>query len=209
MSIIKNYQSGKGTCKVTFTFPIVEGVSTIQVLGDFNNWDSSKAPKMKKSKSEYSAALDLKAGQSYEFRYLLDGVKWENDSNADNYVVSPFNGINNSVIVLEGVVAPKATATKTPAKKAVKTAAPKVAKAPAAKVAVAKPATAKAVKPVAAKADAPATKVAPKAVKVAAPKATAKATKPAAPKAAATKTVAPKATAAPKATTPKVDSKKK
>jgi len=31
-------------------------------------------------------ALTLKTGQSYRFRYLLDGERWENDWEADGYV---------------------------------------------------------------------------------------------------------------------------
>lgn len=106
MSINKNYQSAKGTCKVTFSYPAsaAEGVKTIQVLGDFNNWDVKVAPKMKKSKDEFSATVELAAGKIYEFRYLLDGNKWDNDFNADNYIPAPYAGVKNSVLVLDAVV---------------------------------------------------------------------------------------------------------
>ena len=185
MGIIKNYQPSKGTCKVTFSFALnaAEGVKTIQVLGDFNNWDNKVAPKMKKGKEDFSTSIELNAGQSYEFKYLLDGNRWENDFSADSYVTTPFSGISNSVLVLDAV-------SKKPAAKASKSSAPKTSKT----------VTPKAVKATAPKAD---KTLAPKAAKVTAPKAAKieapKATKVAAPKAA--KTVAPKATkiAAPKA----------
>ncbi|MBK6497927.1 MAG: isoamylase early set domain-containing protein [Saprospiraceae bacterium] len=113
MSIIKNYQSAKGTCKVTFSYPLNEGVKSVKILGDFNNWDSSNATNMKKSKTDFNAVVELKAGAVYEFRYLLDDANWDNDHNADRYVSSPFSGVNNSVIVLDEVVsAPKAQAKK-------------------------------------------------------------------------------------------------
>ena len=86
MSIIKNYQSAKGTCKVTFSYPLSSDVKTVQVLGDFNNWDSSLAPKMRKGKSDLTTIVELAAGQEYAFGYLLDGTKWDNDSSADKYV---------------------------------------------------------------------------------------------------------------------------
>lgn len=120
MSIIKNYQSAKGTCKVTFSYPLNEGVKSVKILGDFNNWDSSNATNMKKSKTDFNAVVELKAGAVYEFRYLLDDANWDNDHNADRYVSSPFNGVNNSVIVLDEVVsAPKAQAKKAVAAKPV------------------------------------------------------------------------------------------
>ena len=119
MGIIKNYQS-KGSVKVTFSHPVsaANGAKTVQVLGDFNNWDGKTAPKMKKGKDEFSTVIELNAGQSYEFRYLIDNTQWDNDFSADGYVSSPYPGITNSVVVLDAIVA-------TPAAKA-KIATPKV-----------------------------------------------------------------------------------
>ena len=48
--------------------------------------------------------MTLEAGQRYQFRYLLDGVRWENDWDADGYAPNPFNG-ENSVLDLDGVPA--------------------------------------------------------------------------------------------------------
>jgi hypothetical protein len=42
---------------------------------------------MEKFKDEdYCIELDLEAGREYQFRYLIDELKWENDRNADKYV---------------------------------------------------------------------------------------------------------------------------
>jgi hypothetical protein len=176
MGIIKNYQS-KGNFKVTFSHPVsaANGAKTVQVLGDFNSWDATKAPKMKKGKDEFSTVIELSAGQKYEFRYLIDNTQWDNDFSADGYVSSPYPGITNSVVVLDAVVA-------TPAAKA-KIATPKV------KVEKSKPASEKA-KPVETKA---------KTVKVAEKKVI----KPAAAKAEpATKKETPSKAAAPKIAKP-------
>lgn len=168
MSITKKYQSTKGNYKVTFTLPadVAPAAKSVQILGEFNDWDAKKAPAMKSSKKEYSATVELKPGR-YEFRYLIDGLRWENDFSADNYVSSPFAGINNSVLELAAV-------------KAEKVAAPKAAKAPAAKTSTAKTSTAKpaaaktakakVVKPAKAAAPKVEKKVEVKAKKVAAPK---------------------------------------
>ena len=208
MSIIKVYQPSKGSCKVTFTYPVISGhsVKSVQVLGDFNNWDSKIAPKMKKGKDEFTTVIELNAGKSYEFRYLLDGIKWDNDFSADNYIASPYSGINNSVLVLESGKGSKVKKEKTVAPKAAKVAAPKAAKVAAPKEAkVAAPKAAKVAAPKAAKVAAPkAAKVAaPKEVKVAAPK-VAKVAAPKAAKVAAPKTAKVAAPKAAKVAAPKV-----
>jgi len=209
MSIIKNYQPTKGTCKVTFSFSqnAAEGVKTIQVLGDFNNWDVKMAPKMKKIKDEFTTSIELNTGKSYEFKYLLDGKRWENDFNADSYVVTPFAGISNSVLTLDSktstatskVATSKADSPKVSAPKAttLKVDAPKVAKASAVKAATktVKTVAPKTVKATAPKTDKAKSTTAPKNVKAAAPKATKKV----APK--VSKTAEPNA---PKSSAPKV-----
>ena len=150
MSIIKKYQPAKNNCKVTFTYPALEGVQSVRLLGDFNNWDLEKASVLKKSKNEFTANLELTAGKSYEFRYYVNDSQWENDFSADKYVSSPFAGVENSVIILDDVTPAKASkpaARKTtPATAESKTAAAKTpAKKPAAAVKTAPKAAAKTV----------------------------------------------------------------
>lgn len=103
MSILKKYQPSKENYKVTFSYPANEGINTVQVLGDFNNWDSNQAPKLKKGKEGFSTSLELNAGNSYEFKYLINDNHWENDSHADQYVPSLYVGIENSLLNLEAV----------------------------------------------------------------------------------------------------------
>ncbi|MBC7919621.1 MAG: isoamylase early set domain-containing protein [Ferruginibacter sp.] len=100
--IKKKTAKGKTVCKVTFEFPpaAAEGAKQVQVLGDFNNWDPSNALELKASKNGgFSASIDLESGREYAFRYLVDGVRWENDWEADKYVSTDL-GIENSVVVL-------------------------------------------------------------------------------------------------------------
>ena len=115
----KSYSKTKPVCKVTFTLPVeaVNGAKEVRVLGDFNNWNWENGFKMKAGKKEFTTAVELEAGKQYEFRYLMDNHVWENDWAADNYVASPFFGINNSVVALETAVAKKAPAKKAAAKK--------------------------------------------------------------------------------------------
>jgi predicted flap endonuclease-1-like 5' DNA nuclease len=174
--------------KVTFTYES-KTAKIVQLLGDFNGWDS-KSSAMKSAKGKFTSELTLAANASYQFRYLIDGTQWDNDSAADFYVDSPFSGIQNSVVILD----PIKSATKTaPAKTVAKTPAAKTEKvAPAKKVATPKTTTKAAVK---AEKVAPAKK--PEAPKVAKPIAVAKSVgKPA--KAKVEKTATAKKVTAPK-----------
>ncbi|MFT5165902.1 MAG: putative flap endonuclease-1-like 5' DNA nuclease [Saprospiraceae bacterium] len=129
MSLTKQFSKTKPVCKVTFTLPS-EAIMTgdqVVVLGEFNNWDRTKGLPMKATKKGYTAALELEAGRDYQFRYLIDNEKWENDWAADSYVPNPY-GVDNSVVVVSEVktvtkAAPKKTTTK--ATTTAKVAAPK------------------------------------------------------------------------------------
>ncbi len=114
MSLKKQFSKTKPVCKVTFTLP-KEAIMTgnqVLVLGEFNNWDPAKGIPMKATKTGYSAKLDLETGRNYQFRYLIDNQKWENDWAADGYVPSPY-GADNSVVVIPEVVPSNATVAKT------------------------------------------------------------------------------------------------
>ena len=102
MSIKKQYLKTKPMCKVTFRISEEMGNSagTAHVVGEFNNWDFSSTPMKKLKKGAFTATLDLEKGREYQFRYLLDKKNWENDANADRFVVTPFGDSENSVIAL-------------------------------------------------------------------------------------------------------------
>ena len=55
---------------------------------------------MKRSKDgSFSVTITLQKNKEYEFRYLLDGERWENEGNADKYVTNE-HGSENSVAVV-------------------------------------------------------------------------------------------------------------
>jgi len=86
--------------KITFTLPkeAVENAETVAVLGDFNNWQ--KGYELKKQKDgSFKGAIELEKGRSYEFRFLIDGSKWENAWDAKEYKATPFGGFNSVVTV--------------------------------------------------------------------------------------------------------------
>ena len=102
MSIKKQFLKSKPICKVTFRIPADMGNSaaTAHVVGEFNGWSFQAAPMKKLKSGVFTTTLDLEQGREYQFRYLLDQKKWENDNEADKFVVSPFGDSENSVIVL-------------------------------------------------------------------------------------------------------------
>lgn len=102
MSIKKKYSKKNGTCKVTFTVPVVEGseVQKVHVVGEFNKWSTSATPMKRTRNGEYTASVDLKPGREYQFRYLLNDAHWGNESGADKLADTPYGDARNSVIVI-------------------------------------------------------------------------------------------------------------
>jgi hypothetical protein len=89
--------------KVTFTLPaeVVAGANSGLLLGEFNNWDDTKAPSLKKQKDgSMKTTVALEGGQSYQYRYLLDDGRWVNDYSAETYIhVSDYN-VDNCLITV-------------------------------------------------------------------------------------------------------------
>ncbi|MDD2303885.1 MAG: isoamylase early set domain-containing protein [Prolixibacteraceae bacterium] len=99
MSFKKQFLKSKPVCKVSFRLDAAEasGAKKVQLLGDFNNWDKSVEPMTALKSNDFTATLELEAGKEFQFRYLIDGTKWKNDSQADSYVANSF-GEENSVV---------------------------------------------------------------------------------------------------------------
>ena len=72
---------------------------SVYIVGDFNNWDISANPMTKTKNGDYTAGFDLETGKEYQFRYLIDESRWENDWNADRYIKSCYGDCDNSVVV--------------------------------------------------------------------------------------------------------------
>jgi len=98
--ITKKYLKSKPLCKVTFSVNPNEhtNASSIFLAGDFNDWDKSSLPLKKTKAGKFSTTIDLETEKSYEYRYFVDGKKWENDWNADAYAPSKVSFEENSVI---------------------------------------------------------------------------------------------------------------
>lgn len=103
MSIKKQFLKSKPVCKVTFSLTAEEvaNVEKVQLLGDFNEWNLDEAVDLKKFKNgSFKTTLDLDTEKEYQFKYLFDGVKWENDAEADKYVNNGVSAEDNFVVTL-------------------------------------------------------------------------------------------------------------
>lgn len=101
MSVEKKFLKAKPVCKVKFTLSgdIYNTASSVLLLGDFNHWQIGETPFKKAKNGTWSVSLDLETGREYQFRYLIDGDRWENEPEADKFVSSGL-GSENSVISL-------------------------------------------------------------------------------------------------------------
>lgn len=92
--MIKKQTTKKG-CKVTFEVEHLADAERVEVLGDWNGWQPETMKKFKNGK--HKLAVDLEPGRDYQFRYRVDGERWENDAEADRYVANE-HGEENAVV---------------------------------------------------------------------------------------------------------------
>ncbi|NJM06548.1 glycoside hydrolase family 13 [Candidatus Gracilibacteria bacterium] len=101
-----------GRVRVVFSLPAAIWADTIHLVGDFNAWSEQATP-MRLSDAGWTVSLELQAGQTYQYRYLIDGAEWHNDWNADRYEPNDFGGHNSAVVTphfeeLELTILPRA-----------------------------------------------------------------------------------------------------
>lgn len=101
-SMKKEYLKSRNVCKVTFRLPKVAAVDakSVHLVGDFNNWSVYANPMKRLKTGDFTLTLELEPGRDYQFRYLIDETKWENDWHADKYVTSPYGDSENSVVTI-------------------------------------------------------------------------------------------------------------
>lgn len=97
----------KNKVRVTFTMPVLEGVTQLYLVGDFNNWSIAETPMQTANDGGWSTVLTLEGGQKYAYRYFANGQTWHNDWAADAYMPNSF-GSENSVVDLTEPAEPSA-----------------------------------------------------------------------------------------------------
>ena len=97
--LVKNYTKTGTKCRVTFKLPAEVNAETAVLAGEFNDWDISANPMRKLKDGSFSVTLSVPADRQYRFRYYLDGERWENDWDADQYLPNE-HGTEDSVLVV-------------------------------------------------------------------------------------------------------------
>lgn len=102
MSFEKKYLKSKPVCKVKFIAPeaLTDGAKTLCIAGDFNDWNGSKHQLKKQKDGKFATTIDLEKDSEYQYRFVIDGERWENDWNADKYVPNNLTFEENSVVVI-------------------------------------------------------------------------------------------------------------
>lgn len=85
-----------GYKRATFTI-MAPAAESVQLVGDFNSWDTASHPLKKSSNGLWKRTINLSPGR-YEYRFLVDG-QWQNDPQCTAHAPNPF-GEDNCVITL-------------------------------------------------------------------------------------------------------------
>ena len=93
----KAYTRTGKSCRVTFYLSAEVGAENAALCGEFNDWNKEAAPMKRKKDGTFYASVFLTPGNSYRYRFLLDGNRWENDWNAETYLPNE-HGTDDSVV---------------------------------------------------------------------------------------------------------------
>ena len=98
--MLKKEKLSNGKIKVTFRISECVWADHINLVGEFNNWDTQSHP-LKQSSGDacWHISIDLEAHRAYRFRYLVDGKSWMNDDHADRYEGNAF-GTSDSIVLI-------------------------------------------------------------------------------------------------------------
>lgn len=95
-----------GLVRVTFELPSNMWAERVNLVGDFNDWDTRATPMGRnRSDANWKVTIELEDGKRHRFRYLVDGKEWLNDWHADDHMENPY-GSHDSVVDLTGASGP-------------------------------------------------------------------------------------------------------
>ena len=94
---MKKSPAQDGHVTVVFELPASAGAERAAVLGEFTAWTPLDMNPM--GDGSFALTVELPVGRHYRFRYLIDGIIWENDWEADGYEPNPYGGEDSVVRV--------------------------------------------------------------------------------------------------------------
>jgi len=101
--VIKKVRGGEpGTVAIAFELDPGVAASTVAVAGDFNDWAIDVDLMERRTDGSFHLTKVLAIGKAYRFRYVLDGDRWVNAWDADDYAPNHFGG-EDSVVRTDNV----------------------------------------------------------------------------------------------------------
>ncbi len=89
------------TVKVSFSLPAEVEADDVALCGEFNDWSTTDTKLTRDGQGSWQATVHLEPGRAYRYRYLLDGERWENSWEADDYTPNPYGSDDSVVDVIE------------------------------------------------------------------------------------------------------------
>jgi hypothetical protein len=86
-----------GHVRVVFELPSAIWADCIYLVGDFNDWRENDICLRQNRDGVWQAILDLPEGETFEFRYIIDG-QWNTDFQADS-VWDNIYASQNSIVI--------------------------------------------------------------------------------------------------------------
>ena len=86
-----------GTVTVTFSLDPGVAADRVAVAGEFNGWSVDATPMTRREDGGFEATVVLEVGRAHRFRYVLDGERWVNAWDADDYEPNAFGGEDSIV----------------------------------------------------------------------------------------------------------------
>ena len=85
MSVKKQFLKSRPECKVTFKLDKLPNAKSVNIVGDFNNWDTAETTMDKLKNGSFSKTCYLENGKQVQFRYLVDQELWLTEEEADGF----------------------------------------------------------------------------------------------------------------------------
>jgi hypothetical protein len=92
----KRFFKTRDEVEVTFEIP-ADGVTSAALVTDRHEWRPQPMRRAARGKGPFRIKLRFSKDDPVQFRYLLDGCRWENDEAADAYWPNAL-GSDNSVV---------------------------------------------------------------------------------------------------------------
>ena len=89
--------------EVAFTLPAEVSAESVVLCGEFTQWAADGIPLDRAPDGTWRTTVALPPGRRYRFRYLLDGERWENAWDADEYLPNDYGGTDSVIVVKPGL----------------------------------------------------------------------------------------------------------